>query len=75
VLSKIFGPKRVEPTKDWRKLCTEELHDFLYPSPNIIQVIKSKRMRLVQHVASLGEKGNLCVVLVGKQRKETAWKT
>jgi hypothetical protein len=55
-------------------LFIEELHDF-YPSPKIIKVIKSRRMRLKHHVASLGEKGNSCGVLVGKQRQQTTGKT
>jgi hypothetical protein len=44
VLRIIFGPKRDEVTGDWRKLHNEELHN-LYSSPNIIRVIKSRRMR------------------------------
>jgi hypothetical protein len=44
VLRRIFGPKRVEVTGEWRKLHNEELHD-LYSSPSIIRIIKSRRMR------------------------------
>jgi hypothetical protein len=44
VLRRIFGPKRDEVTRDWRKLHNEELHN-LYSSPNIIRNIKSRRMR------------------------------
>jgi len=44
VLRKIFGPKRNEVTGEWRKLHAEELND-LYSLPNIIRVIKSRRMR------------------------------
>jgi hypothetical protein len=43
VLRRIFGPKKIEETGEWRKLHNEWLHD-LYSSPNIVRVIKSKRM-------------------------------
>ena len=43
LLRKIFGPKRNEVTGEWRKLHGEELND-LHSSPNIIRVIKSRRM-------------------------------
>jgi hypothetical protein len=46
VLRRIFGPKRDEATREWRKLHNEELND-LYCSPNIVRVIKSGRMRWV----------------------------
>jgi hypothetical protein len=44
VLTTIFGPKRDEVTRTWRKLHNDELND-LYPSQNVIRVIKSRRMR------------------------------
>ena len=50
VLRRIFGPRRDEVTGDWRRLHTEELND-LYCSPNIVRVIKSRRMRWAGHVA------------------------
>ena len=53
VLKRIFGPKRDEITGEWRKLHNEELND-LYSSPNIISVIKLRRMKLVGHVACMG---------------------
>jgi hypothetical protein len=55
VLRRVFGPKRDEVTGEWRKLHNEELND-LYSPPNIIRVIKSRRMRWVGHVARMGEK-------------------
>jgi hypothetical protein len=65
VLRRIFGPKRDEVTGEWRKLHNEELRD-LYSSPNIIRIIKSRRMRWVGHVARMGEKRNAYRLLVGK---------
>jgi hypothetical protein len=53
VLRRIFGPTRDEAKWDWRRLHNEELND-LYSSPNIIGVIKSRRMRWVGHVAWMG---------------------
>jgi hypothetical protein len=50
VLRRIFGPKRDEVTGDWRKLHNEELHN-MYSLPNIIRMIKSRRMRWAGHVA------------------------
>ena len=50
VLKRIFGPKRDGVTGEWRKLHNEKLND-LYSSPNIVRLIKSRRMRLAGHVA------------------------
>jgi hypothetical protein len=55
VLRKIFGSKMDEVTRKWRKRHNEELND-LYSSPNIVRVIKSRRMRWVGHVARVGER-------------------
>ena len=49
----IFGPKRDEVTAEWRKLHNEELSD-LYSLPNIVRVVKSRRMRWAGHVARVG---------------------
>jgi hypothetical protein len=54
VLRRIFGPKRDEVMKEWRKLHNEELHN-LYSSPDIIRQVKSRRMRWAGHVARMGE--------------------
>jgi hypothetical protein len=61
----VFGPKRDEVTGEWRKLRIEELHN-LYLSPNIIRQVKSRRMRLAEHVTRMGERRKLYKVLVGK---------
>jgi hypothetical protein len=65
VLRRMFGLKMDEVTGEWRKLHGEELND-LYSSPNIIRVIKSRRMRLAWHVARLRERRGAYTVLVGK---------
>ena len=65
MLRRIFGPKRDEVTREWRKLHNKEFND-LYFSPNVIQVIKSRRMRWVEHVTRMGERSGVYRVLVGK---------
>jgi hypothetical protein len=64
VLRRIFGPKR-EEDGSWRKLHNDEAHN-LYSSPNIVRVIKSRRMRWAGHVARMGEGRGVYRVLVGK---------
>jgi hypothetical protein len=54
VLSRIFGPKRDEVTREWRKLHNEELN-YLYSSRNIVRVIKSRRVRWAGYVARMGK--------------------
>jgi hypothetical protein len=74
VLRKIFGPK-TEEDGSWRKLHNDELHD-LYCSPNIVRVIKSRRMRWAGHVARMVEGRGAYRVLVGfARRQETTGKT
>jgi hypothetical protein len=68
VLRKIFGPKRDEVTGERRRLCNEKLHELCL-SPNIIRVIKSRRMRGVRHVARMGETEGVYRVLVGNLRE------
>jgi hypothetical protein len=54
VLRRIFGPKRNEITREWRKLHNEELRN-LYSTPDIIKQIKLRRMGWAGHVARMGE--------------------
>jgi hypothetical protein len=65
VLRRIFGPKRDEVTGEWRRLRNKELY-ALYSSPNIIRVIKSRRLRWTGHVSRMGERRGAYRVLVGK---------
>ena len=65
VLRRIFGPRRDEVTGEWKRLHNEELND-LYCSPNIVRVIKSRRMRWAEQVARMGEESGVYRVLVGK---------
>jgi hypothetical protein len=65
VLRRIFGPKRDEMTGDWRKMRNEELHN-LFSSPNIIRMIKSRRMRGAGHIAEMGAKINAYRISVRK---------
>ena len=75
VLRRIFGPKRDGVTGEWRKLHNEELND-LYSSPNIVRVIKSRRMRWAGHVARMEERRVVYRVLVGKcDGKRPFWGT
>jgi len=62
---RIFVHKRDEVTKEWRKLHNEELND-MYSSPNIVRVIKSRRMRWAGYVARIRERRGVYRVLVGK---------
>jgi len=66
VLRRIFGPRRDKVMGKWRRLYNEELND-LYSSPNIVWVIKSRRMRWARHVGHMGEERGVYRVLVGKE--------
>jgi len=65
VLRRISGPRRDKVTGEWRRLHNEELND-LYSSPNIVRVMKWRRMRWAGHVARMGEERGVYRVLVGK---------
>ena len=58
VSRRVFGSKRDEVTWEWRKLHNEELRD-LYFLPNIVRVVKSRRMKWAGHVARMG-RGEMC---------------
>ena len=64
MLRKILLPKRDEVTREWRKLHNEEL-DVLYCSPNIVRVIKWRRMKWAGYVARIGERRSVYRVLLG----------
>ena len=61
----MFGAEMDEVTGEWRKLHNEELND-LYCSPNVVRVVKLRRMRWAGHVACMGERRGVYRVLVGK---------
>ena len=63
----IFEPKRDEVTTEWRKLHNEELN-VLSCSPNIVRVIRSRRIRWAVHVARMAERRVIYIVLVGKPK-------
>jgi len=74
VVRRIFGPKSDEVTGERRKLHNEELNN-LYSSPNIVRVIKSKRMRWAGHVARMGKEQCIHFFDGETSGKETTWKT
>ena len=65
VLRRIFGPRRNEVTGDCRRLHHEELNDS-YCSPNIVRMIKLRRMRWAGHMACMGEERGMYRVLLVK---------
>ena len=72
VLWRIFGPRRDEVTGIWRRLHNEELND-LYSSPNIVRVIKSRRMRWAGHVARMGDERGCIGSWWGNRREGDHW--
>jgi hypothetical protein len=66
VLRRIFGRKRDEVTREWKRPHNEELYALFF-SPSIIRVMESRRMRWVRHVARMGRRG-VFRVLVGKPK-------
>jgi hypothetical protein len=68
VLRRVFGPTRDEVTGEWRKLHNEELND-LYSLPNIVRVVKSRRMRWAGNVAHMREDRGVHRVVVGKPER------
>jgi hypothetical protein len=71
VLKRIFGPKR-EEDGSWRELHNDELHS-LYSSPNIVRVIKSRKMRWAGHVSRMGEGRGVYRVSVGGPKLRNHW--
>jgi len=67
LLRRIFGPRRDEVTGEWMRMHKEKLND-LYSSPNIVRVIKSRRMRWAGNVGRMGEERGVCRFLVGKPK-------
>ena len=74
VLRRIFGPRRDEVTGEWKRLHNEELND-LYSSPNIVRVIKSRRIRWAGHVALMGaERGVYWVLAEKPEGRRPLWR-
>ena len=72
VLRRIFGPRRDEVTGEWRRLHNEALND-LYSSPNIVRVIKSRKMRWAGHVVRMGEERGCIGSCWGNRREGDYW--
>ena len=67
MLRRIFGQKKYKVIMEWRKLHNEKLND-LFSSPNIVRLIKSRRVKWVGHAALTGERRVVYRVLVGKPK-------
>ena len=65
LLRRLLGPKRNEVTREWRKLYNEELN-YLYSLPNIVRVIKSRRMRWAGYVVRMEEERGAYRLSVGQ---------
>jgi hypothetical protein len=65
VLRKVFGPKRDEVTGEWRRLHNKEIYDLYFP-PNVMWVIKSRRIRWTERVVRMGDRIRVYSVWVGK---------
>jgi len=72
VLRRILGPRRDEVTEQWRRWHNEELND-LHSSPNIVRVIKWRRMRWAGHVARMGEERGCIISWWGNRREGDHW--
>jgi len=72
VFRRIFGPRRDEVTGEWRRLHNEELND-LYSSPNLVRVIKSRRMRWAGHVARMMRRVGCIGCSWGNRREREHW--
>jgi hypothetical protein len=73
-IRRVFGSKRDEVTVEWRKLHNEELND-MYSLPNIVRVVKWRRIRWAGHVARVGDRRGMYRVLVGKpEGKRPLWR-
>ena len=73
-LRRIFRPKREEVRGEWKSLHNEELYDF-FSSPNIIRVIKPRRVRLAGHVARIGSEQVHTAFFGGNLSERSTWKT
>ena len=67
VLRKIYGPKRDDETGEWRRLHNGELND-LYGKPDIMRIVKSRRLRWAGHVTRMGNERGAWKLLVENQR-------
>jgi len=72
MLRRTFGPRSEEVTGERWRLHSEELND-LYSSPNIVRVIKSRRMRWAEHVVRMGEERGCIGSWWGNRREGDHW--